>query len=78
MSVTAWLVVLIRKANVPDRVNTLAIPIEGTVRLMLAANPLEVISIAPDALTLINWLPRTVAVKVALALMDKPVPPMAR
>ena len=78
VSVTVWLVVLIWKANVPDKVKTPLMPIERTVRLMLAAKPEEVISIAPNALTLMSWLPRTVAVKVALALTDNPVLPIAR
>ena len=69
---------MIWNAKVPDKVKTPPIPIEGTVREMLAAKPEEVISIAPDALMLINWLPRTVAVKVALALTDNPVLPIAR
>ena len=78
MSLTALLVVLIWKVNVPDRVKTLLIPIEGTERVILAARPADVISIAPDALILINWLPSTVAVKLALTLMDSPVLPTAR
>ena len=70
--------VLIWKAKVPDRVKTPLMPIEGTVRVMLAARPEEVISMAPAALTLINWLPRTEAVKVAVTLTDNPAVPIAR